>query len=221
MNIMVIAPHADDEVLGCGGLIRKKNSENHNVYVLIVTKGSPNFYSPDKVKNVRNEAIKAHEILGVKETYFFDFHAPELDITSTANIASAITEKLKQLNIEELYIPHRGDVHSDHKVVANACYVAIRPINNLPIKAVYAYETLSETEWAPPFGDDAFIPDHFVNITNFLDYKLNAMRCFKSQLKEFPHPRSIKTITALAQYRGSTVGVEFAESFMSIRSIEL
>jgi len=219
MNILVVAPHADDEVLGCGGLIRRKSKENDNVYVLIVTMGSPKLYPKERVLNVRNEAVKAHEILGVKNTFFFDFLAPELDITSTAEIASSILKKINELNIEELYIPHRGDVHSDHRVVANACYVAARPINSSPVKSIYAYETLSETEWAPPFGDDAFIPTHFVNVTNYFNYKIDALSCFQSQLKEFPHPRSIEALSSLAKFRGSTVGVEFAEAFMTIRTI--
>jgi len=87
------------------------------------------------------------------------------------------------------------------------------------VKSIYAYETLSETEWAPPFGDDAFIPTHFVNVTNYFNYKIDALSCFQSQLKEFPHPRSIEALSSLAKFRGSTVGVEFAEAFMTIRTI--
>jgi len=219
MNILVVAPHPDDEILGCGGIIKRKVMEKNSLYVLIITRGTPKLYSEKGLENVRKEAINAHRLLGVNETVFFDFHAPELDITSTAEIVREITTVIKRFGINEMYIPHRGDIHSDHRVVANACYVAARPVNNNTVKSVFAYETLSETEWAPPFGDDAFIPNHFVDVTNYFNDKLLAMECYKSQIKTFPNPRSLDALIALASFRGATVGVERAEAFMTIRTI--
>jgi LmbE family N-acetylglucosaminyl deacetylase len=98
--------------------------------------------------------------------------------------------------------------------------VATRPLKNSTIKKIYSYETLSETEWAAPFSDDAFVPDFFVNISGVFDAKLKAMKCYKSQLREFPNPRSLKSIEALANLRGSTVGFTHAEAFMIVRIIE-
>ncbi|CAA0154320.1 PIG-L deacetylase family protein [Tenacibaculum maritimum] len=218
-NILIVAPHADDEILGCGGIMKRKSAEGDNVIVLIVTRGTPKMYSDDKVANVRNEAKQSHKLLNVKDTFFLDFHAPELDITSSAEIARGISKIVKENSIDEMYIPHRGDIHSDHRVVANACYVAARPVNGCSVKSIYAYETLSETEWAAPFGDDAFIPNHFVDITEFIDFKLKAMECFKSQLREFPNSRSLECIESLAKFRGATIGVNRAEAFMIIRTI--
>lgn len=218
-NVLIVAPHADDEILGCGGLIYRKTQEGNNVSVLIVTRGTPKLYSDERVANVRKEAKESHNILGVSKTFFLDFHAPELDITSSAEIARAISKVIQENNIVEMYIPHRGDIHSDHAVVAKACYVAARPVNNNTVKSMYAYETLSETEWAAPFGDDAFIPTHFVDVSNYFEAKLEAMKCFKSQLKEFPNPRSLECIEALSKFRGATVGVKRAEAFMVIRTI--
>ncbi|CAA0219673.1 Carbohydrate esterase, family CE14. Probable N-acetylsugar deacetylase [Tenacibaculum maritimum] len=218
-NVLIVAPHADDEVLGCGGIMKRKSQEGDNVIVLIVTRGTPKMYSDDKVANVRNEAKQSHKILGVKKTFFLDFHAPELDITSSAEIARGISKIVKENSIDEMYIPHRGDIHSDHRVVANSCYVAARPVNGCSVKSIYAYETLSETEWAAPFGDDAFIPNHFVDITEFIDFKLKAMECFKSQLREFPNSRSLECMESLAKFRGATIGVNRAEAFMIIRTI--
>lgn len=218
-NILIVAPHADDEILGCGGVIYRKIKEGNNVSILIVTRGTPKLYSEERVLNVRKEAKESHKILGVNKTLFLDFHAPELDVTSSAEIARAISEVIISNKIDEMYIPHRGDIHSDHTVVANACFVAARPVNNCTVKAIYAYETLSETEWAPPFGDDAFIPTHFVDITDYFDFKLKAMECFKSQIKKFPNPRSLECIEALSKFRGATVGVNRAEAFMVIRTI--
>jgi LmbE family N-acetylglucosaminyl deacetylase len=219
-KIIVIAPHPDDEILGCGGLMSKYAKEGREVYVLVITRGTPKLYSDDRIINVRKEALEAHELLGVKETVFLDFHAPELDQTSQAEISMEISKVIKRFAIDTIYIPHRGDIHSDHRVVYNASLVAGRPVNGSNVKNIFAYETLSETEWAAPFGDDAFIPTHFVNVTDTFEKKLEAMACFKSQLKPFPNTRSLEAIEALAKFRGATVGFTRAEAFMTIRTIE-
>jgi LmbE family N-acetylglucosaminyl deacetylase len=219
-NILIVAPHPDDEVLGCGGIIAKYSESGIKVYILVVTRGTPKLYSSDKIDNIRLEAKNAHAMLGVTETVFLDFPAPELDIISLAEISREISEVIKRFSITDLYIPHRGDIHGDHRVVFNACLVAARPVGDFYVKSIFAYETLSETEWAAPFGDDAFIPTKFVDVSVNFDKKLDAMRCFKSQLKQFPNPRSIETLTALSRFRGSTVGFSNAEAFMVIRVIE-
>jgi N-acetylglucosamine malate deacetylase 1 len=219
-NTLVVAPHPDDEILGCGGTILKLSSSGVKVYILIVTRGKMELYSEERIKNVRQEALKAHTLVGVTETRFFDFPAPDLDMTSIAEISTGISRILDELTIDTLYLPHRGDIHNDHKVVFNAGLVAARPFKKNIVKNIFCYETLSETEWAAPFSDDAFIPTRFVNITNEFNKKLEAMRLFKSQLREFPNSRSLKSIEALANFRGSTVGFSYAEAFMTIRIIE-
>jgi len=218
-KILVIAPHPDDEVLGCGGLIKKSSDIGDEVYILIISRGTPKHYSDEKIANVRNEAKQAHGILGVTETAFLNFHAPELDITNKAEISREISKYVSQWGISELYIPHRGDIHHDHRAVFEAALVAARPVGDYTVKRIYAYETLSEAEWAPPFGDDAFIPTHFVNIEHEMKFKLDAMKCFKSQVRPFPSTRSVETIEALAKFRGATVGFIRAEAFMTIRTI--
>ena len=217
---LFIAPHPDDEVLGCGGLIRNLANKGKQVYVLIMSRGIPKLYSDEKVNNVRNEARSAHQILGVTETFFYDYHAPELDTYPVAEISRDIAAVISKYKINDLYLPHRGDIHNDHSIVFMAGLVAARPVGNYSVKNIFCYETLSETEWAPPFGDDVFIPNHFVDITAEMSFKLEAMKCFKSQLKEFPNPRSLETIEALAKFRGTTVGFHRAEAFMVIRQIK-
>lgn len=218
-RILVVAPHPDDEILGCGGIIKKYADSGNLIYVLVITRGTPKMYTDDKIQNVRNEALESHKILGVTQTKFFDFHAPELDITSNAAISIQIAAVMKEWQITDLYLPHRGDIHHDHGVVFNAGLVAARPVGNYTVKNIFCYETLSETEWAPPFGDDAFIPTHFVNVKEEMASKLEAMQCFKSQVRPFPSTRSLETIEALAKFRGATVGFERAEAFMTIRTI--
>jgi len=219
-RVLIIAPHPDDEVLGCGGIIKKYSKNNDNVYALIMTKGKPSLYSEERVNIGRGDALRAHKILGINETRFFDFCAPELDLCSIATMSEAISSIIKEYNINIMYIPHRGDIHHDHKAVFNASIVAAHPVGNYTVREIYAYETLSETEWAPPFADDAFIPTYFVNIADEISDKINALLCYQGQVKEFPASRSVTALTALAQYRGATVGFTSAEAFMHIRSIK-
>ena len=219
-KVLVVAPHPDDEVLGCAGTIKKLASRGDRIIVLIMTRGRKGLYSEERIRNVRQEAINAHKVLGASGTKFFDFSAPDLDIVSQSDLSSSIAVIIKEFEIDTMYIPHRGDIHHDHKAVFSACLVAARPVGEYTVRNIYCYETLSETEWSAPFSDDAFIPDRFVNITNEISSKLEAMKSYKSQLREFPNPRSLKTIEALATYRGSIVGFSFAEAFMTIRVIE-
>ena len=210
-NILILAPHADDEVLGCGATIAKHAANNDTVFIAIMTNasvGAPELYSQQAVEYTRNEALTAHKILGVHETFFFDFPAPRLETSASYQISNAIHEVLTAKQIEVLYLPFRGDAHKDHAVVFNAGLVAARPINGCTVKEIYAYETLSETEWPAPFGDDNFLPNYFINVSGFIEMKLKAMECFKSQLKTAPHPRSIEIIRSLSILRGSTVGFQ-------------
>jgi LmbE family N-acetylglucosaminyl deacetylase len=221
-NILVIAPHCDDEILGCGGTMSKFISQGHNIYVAIVTNGhlgAPELFTKEGTDKVRSEALAAHKILGVKETFFLDFPAPKLDSIPAYQLSIRLASIVADKQIETMYLPHRGDIHKDHRITYEAALVAGRPINNSPVKQILAYETLSETEWAPPFGDDAFIPTVFENIEGHLEKKLEAFRCFSTQIKEFPHPRSLKTIEILSNLRGATVGLSNVESFMLIRDI--
>ncbi len=218
-KILIVAPHPDDEVLGCGGIMKKFADLGESVYVVVITRGTPKMYADEKITNIRNEALTSHTILGVKETKFFDFHAPELDITSNAAISMKLALMLKEWGISDLFLPHRGDIHHDHSMVFKAGLVAPRPVGHYSVKNIYCYQTLSETEWAPPFSDDAFIPNHFINVEKEMSFKLEAMQCFKSQIRPFPSTRSLETIDALAKFRGSTVGFKRAEAFMTIRTI--
>lgn len=222
-NILVIAPHPDDEILGCGGTIRKKIKNGCNVIIIIMTnanKSIPERYTLDKLHIIREEAKSAHEILGIKETIFKDFPAPMLDQFPIYLIAETINAVLNEKEIDTVYLPHRGDIHNDHKVIFDAAMVACRPISNYCVKNIYAYETLSETEWAHPFASDVFIPTYYETLEyEMLHSKCKAMKCYSSQLRQFPSSRSIIAIEALAKYRGSAVSSELAEAFMIIRMI--
>jgi len=214
MNVLVIAPHNDDEILGVGGTIAKHISQGDSVYICSVTVGN----NKERAEMIKNEALAAHDFLGITQTIFLNLPVVNLSQIATTDINGAINKVVQDTKPEIAYIPHRGDMHIDHKVVSESSMVALRPINNPQLKFIYAYETLSETEWDIPSVNNAFVPNVWVDVSETIDQKLEAMSFYKSQLYEFPHPRSIKAIKSLSQFRGSTVGVNHGESFMLIRA---
>lgn len=220
MKVLVIAPHADDEVLGCGGTIARHTAQRDHVIVLVMTHGVPELFPSEYMAQLHKEMHAAHQVLGVQHTSVLDFPAPALDSIPGYKIAAAIHKTIQEFQPAQVYIPHLGDLHSDHAQVYRAALVAMRPINGCSVQRILAYETLSETDWAIPSSESAFVPTVFVDITDYLEQKLHAMECYRSQLKAFPHTRSLESLKALARLRGGTVNREAAEAFMLVRQIE-
>lgn len=220
MKILVIAPHPDDEILGVGGTIAKRVNAGDEVYVCVVTKGQEVMFEKDFIQQVREECREADRKIGVKETIFLDFPAVMLETVPRYKFNGKISEVVQNINPDEVYIPHRGDMQIDHQMVVDASMVAVRPRGNSYPRRVYAYETLSETGWNIPNTVNEFIPTVYEDISEFLPIKLNAMGLFKSQLVPFPGTRSIDSIESLAKYRGSTIGVCAAEAFCLIREVK-
>jgi len=219
MTILVIATHPDDEVLGCGGVIARYGDQGHQVHVLVVTRGIPELFSPKQIEETRQELRRAHKVLEVSGVTFLDFPAPRLDVVPGNELADAIARVIRQLRPQIVYIPHWGDIHGDHRATYRASLVATRPVNGSSVRRVLCYECLSETEWGSPGTHEAFVPTVFVDISKSLNRKLEAMACYRSQLKQAPHPRSLRSIEALARLRGGTVGLQAAEAFILVRDI--
>ena len=223
MNVLVLAPHADDEVLGCGGVISRHAQAGDRVYVAVLTNasvGAPELFSTADIDVIRTEAREAHARLGIAESVFEDLPAPQLDQFPTYQLADRIAGLLARFSPTTLYVPFRGDVHRDHGAVFNAAMVAARPQPAQVVQRVLAYETPSETEWAAAAADTQFSPNYFVSIEEHLQAKLDAFSCFRSQVKSFPHPRSLRALEALARWRGATVGVSAAEAFWLVRALD-
>ncbi len=222
-KILVVAPHPDDDVLGCGGVMARFASAGCEVYVAIMTNGNvgaPELFPVEGTERGRAEALEAHKLLKVRETFFFDFPCPRLDTQPAYKISIELNKLIQCYKIDTLFVPHRGDIHKDHRIIYEASLVAARPIGPHKVSRILAYETLSETEWAPPFPDDAFIPTVFMAIDDYIDIKGNAFACFTPpRKKEYPHSRSIDGVKTLARYRGATIETLYAEAFMLIREI--
>ena len=220
MNVLVIAPHPDDEVLGVGGTIAKRATDGDNVYVCVVTKAGEPLFRTELVEQARKECREADKFLGVKETFFLDFPAVRLEEVPRYKLNDGLMQAVQKVKPDEVYIPHRGDMQLDHKMIVDAVMVALRPKYAHVVKRIYAYETLSETGWDIPNTVNEFIPTVYEDISDTLDKKLEAINIFQSQLADFPATRSLGAIEALAKYRGATVNVLAAEAFSLIREIK-
>ena len=221
MVVLVIAPHSDDEILGVGGTISKRAKNGHSVYVCIVTKGSEPLFTEEYAETVHSESRKASEFLGVKDIIFLNFPAVMLETVPRYKLNGAILELIQKIKPDEVYIPHRGDMQLDHKMIVDAAMVALRPKYEHRVKRIYAYETLAETGWDIPNTVNEFIPNVYEDISgDFIEKKLEAVRIFKSQISEFPNARSVEAVEALAKYRGVTVGTKAAEAFSLVRELK-
>lgn len=218
-RVAVVAPHPDDEVLGCGGTIARLSAFGAEVHVVIVTKGQEPAFSAAYMDQVMEEAERAHRRLGVACTHRLDLPAAALDALPAADVNGPLGECLSDIGPDTLFVPFIGDLHADHQIVFTSSLVWSRPRSENAPSRIYAYETLSETNWYAPGLTAAFVPDYFVDIGDHLESKLASFAMFKSQLKEFPDERSLETITALATLRGSTVFCTAAEAFKIIRQV--
>lgn len=219
-KILVIAPHPDDEILGCGGTMIKNIKAGNEVYVCIVTKGCPPLYKLERTTINQHDARACHQHLGVKKTIFLDFPAAMLEKAERYELNGKILDVIKEVQPTEVYIPHWGDMQKDHQIVMEAAMVALRPKYYPQVKKIYGYETMSETAWNAPNVQNEFIPNVYVDITETLEEKKKALLFFTLQVSEFPDARSLEAIDALAKYRGALMNMKAAESFMLIRELK-
>lgn len=220
-RVLFVAPHADDELLGCGGVIAKYSQRGDHLAALILTdasKGAPSQYSESYISQLRSDTLEAHAFIGLQETIFMDFPAPKLDQTPVSEIADGISRVISEFVPSIVFIPHVGDAHVDHQVAHDASLVACRPKPNSVVERVIVYETLSETGWGR--FDRPFVPNYFEELEEqHLTSKIKAMEMIESQIQSYPHPRSRDAIRSLAAYRGASVGVRMAEAFAVVRTV--
>ena len=217
-KIMVIAPHPDDETLGCGGTLLRHISEGDEVYWLICTTISEDKgFTRQRIQERKKEIDLVANMFGFAGYRQLNFNTTELDQVPRNELVGAIAEYIKEIEPHTLYLPFRNDVHSDHAFVFDSTVACTKSFRYPYVKKVCVYETLSETEFGLRTDDGGFKPNFWVDISQFMDKKLEIMKIFESELKEHPFPRSLVSIKALAMLRGSTSGCKFAESFCLIK----
>lgn len=218
MSALVIAPHPDDEVLGCGATIKAFTNRGISVNLCIVTQT----YSPEWSDNFRiqrsKEIVKSSRILKIEQIFSLDFPTVKLDTIPKKQLIDRLSEVVQEIKPNYIFLPHYGDVNLDHRIVNQASMLALRP-HLLPEKhKIMAYETLSETEWGGPH--EPFVPRLYINVGHTIQDKVNAMKSYSSELRSGNHPRSIDSILNLAKIRGSQVGYEYAEAFDVLREVQ-
>ncbi len=216
-RMLVIAPHPDDEILGLGGTMARFAQAGGKVFILTVAAHMPPLYSEEAHQQTIAEAKQAHTKIGVSESIFFDNPAVMLSNIPVSDFNQSIMKIVERIEPHILMMPYY-DRHIDHRVIFDAAMVAARPVGvGKNIQVVAAYETLSETHWNAPHIEPNFTPNWVIDISKYIDLKLEAMACYQSQLHPFPQPRSIEALRALALFRGSQAGFGYGEGFHIIR----
>ncbi len=214
---VVIAPHPDDETLGVGGTIARLVQHGTKVSVLVVSGHLPPIYNKSSFDKTKKEAENAFKILGVHDYDFLKIPATLVNQTPVAELNGKIDKFVKSSKPDWVFIPY-PDRHIDHRIIFDASVVACRPVGDQYPTVVLAYETLSETHWNVPGIEPSFAPEFFIDITNQIEIKKNALNCYLSQISKAPS-RSIEAVEALAKFRGSQNGFSHAEAFKLVRFV--
>jgi LmbE family N-acetylglucosaminyl deacetylase len=236
LNILVIAAHPDDEVLGLGGTIKKLSKNGNNIKIVIMATGikarrSKNYSNSEKyeidekisddldfqIQLLRKESIKSSKILGAKSIDFLNFPDNEMDTVSLLEVTKSIEKIISSFKPEIVYTHTNFDVNIDHRICNQATLVATRPQAKNKVKEVLSYEVPSSTEWYFP---SSFSPNVFVNISNEISAKKNALKCYTNEIENFPHPRSVEAIDAISKKWGSVSGFKYAEAFYLLRKLD-
>lgn len=222
-KILIIAAHPDDEVLGCGGTIARLNKEGYELYTLILGEG---ITSRDKIRDrvkrqreiskLRQQANNASKIVGIREVFFFDFPDNRFDAVPFLNIVKTIEKVKNKLKPNIVFTHYEKDLNIDHQITYKAVITATRPVREETVKEVYSFEIPSSTEWSYPLS---FSPDMFYDISETINIKLKALEEYKSELKEYPHPRSLEAVELTAKNWGIKVGLNYAEAFKCVRIV--
>lgn len=225
MRILVVAAHPDDEVLGCGGTMARLAREGHSVFVAILGEGitsrcaSPDQADQEDLQKLRRCSRDAAKLLGVSELFQHNFPDNRFDTVPLLEVVKHLEGIVQRIRPELVFTQHGGDLNIDHAITFRATLTATRPLANSPLRAVYAYEVPSSTEWSFQQFAPMFRPTVFRDIGKTLEVKLAAMQIYEDEGRPFPHPRSMENLSAVAQHWGSVAGLHAAEAFELIREV--
>lgn len=219
-TVLVVAAHTDDEALGCGGTIARHVAEGDTVYAVFLADGvTSRLEASSEELEQRNEASEtARHILGIKKSYMLGFPDNRLDTVPLLDIVQKLEEVIEAVEPSIVYTHHHGDLNIDHRITHQTTMTACRPIPGSSVREIYAFEVVSATEWNTP-GASPFTPSMFVDISEHLEKKMDALRAYALEMRECPHSRSMENVRQLAKVRGCSVGVFAAEGLMAIRIV--
>lgn len=220
--VLVVAAHSDDEVLGCGGALRRHVESGHRVAAVHLTDGvgSRRSGAREEVERRRKASERAAAVIGYEWVARGDFPDNALDSVPLLEVVQFVEDVVAEVEPQIVYTHHGGDLNVDHQVAFRAALTALRPQPGAPRPEIRSFEVPSSTEWGHRSLTSDFSPNLFVDITAHWDTKIEALECYREELRPPPHPRSVESIDALARTRGAAAGLERAEAFDIIRRVE-
>jgi len=223
-KILIIAAHPDDEILGCGGTAARLVKQGNEAYTLILGEGITSRDDSRQRKKREKEILQlkkqvhqANEVIGIDEVFTHDFPDNRFDSVSLLDIVKVIETIKNKIKPDIVFTHYEKDLNIDHQITYRAVLTAMRPTAGETVKEIYSFEVLSSTEWNFPLS---FSPDVFFDISGTIDTKLAAMEKYQSELREYPHPRSLKGIRLNAEQWGMKTGLKYAEAFRLVRLIK-
>ena len=217
--VLVVAAHPDDELLGAGGTLARHVRQGAAVHALVMSDGASSRYAPDMAEVLAKSAQRAAEVLGFASVRVGSLPDQRLDALPLLEVTRLVEAVADELRPDVVYTHFPGDVNADHGVVARAAWTACRPFVLPGLRSFAVFETPSSTEWAWPLDGGEFSPNSFVDITGTLPDKLAAMACYDTELRDYPHPRSLRALRERAAYWGSKVGRSAVEPFRVLREV--
>ena len=216
MNILVISPHPDDETLGAGGTLLKMKAKGHKIFWLNITNMKPEYgYKPERVAERNAEIQKVKNLYDFDGFYNLELEPAGVDKYDMGKLIPMLKDVFEEVKPELLFIPYQHDVHSDHRTIFDAAYACTKSFRAPYLKTVLAMEILSETDQA--LQENGFVPNVFVDVTDYIDKKIEIMKVYESEITAPPFPRNAEAIKGLAAYRGATAYYNYAEAFYMIK----
>lgn len=219
-SVLVVAAHADDEVLGCGATIKKHVDSGDQVTIIFMTDGvgSRSIEATEAAKrNLAKE--EALEVLGVGTQYQFDFPDNAMDLVPLLEVVKGVESVIDNIKPQIIYTHFHADLNVDHRICFDAVMTATRPVPNQCVKEIYGFEVLSSTEWQIK-PDMAFKPQMYVDVSDCFEAKITALKAYNDEMRDNPHSRSFEHVEVLGKHRGYSVGVKYAEAFMAYRILK-